>query len=260
MKRVFIAGTPRTGSMWTYNVIRAMLDVAGYDVLPKEMPSQTPDEIQLINEAYTTHIGENQVYCIKTHQLLKSGLPDTLIITNYRDVRESMLSFIKFMHLDNVGDLLETAVNVMNGHMATTDYYFSQHTNNLKVRYDDMVVEPLNVLLEINTYLGLWLDREELERINDRFSKKNVSKLLNNLDSVAVSKEGLIREEQDAERYEAVPNPDGSFRVYDRKTSFQSNHITSRNNQEWRVFFTPEQQKAINELAAEWLERYGFSL
>ncbi len=88
---VFIAGMPRSGSMWVYNVTRALIRSCGKIPVPENMP---PDDESRINNAFKIQLGDNEVYIIKTHKVLKPGLPGVKIIYTYRDVRDAMLSYM----------------------------------------------------------------------------------------------------------------------------------------------------------------------
>lgn len=259
MKRVFIAGAARTGSMWTFNVTKALLEIHGFQLLPNEPTKLRLDEKGLADNAYRVPIGANQVYFAKLHQKLKIGLPETKIITNYRDVRESTLSYIKFMKFRYTADnLIKLAKEVAKVQMNMTDYYFDKHKDNLRIKFNHIASEPVRVLDEINSYLGLTVGHAEMAEIADRFSKKKVKQLINGLNSVPVNEQGSIGNKDKSGSYSTVRNPDGSYRVYDNRTGFQTDHITSDKSGGWREYFTPEQQEELNDFVSDWLVKYGF--
>jgi hypothetical protein len=243
--------------MWTYNVTRALLEKEGFDLIPREIPTS---ELDLIEEAFAKAIGPGRIYCIKTHKLLKCDLNDTKIITNYRDVRDSMLSFMKFMRLEKTDNFFDTAMKIIKGQMTTTDYYFTHFTTNLRIRYDDIVSEPMGVIKLINKYLGLKVGQRQMLVIEERFSKKNVKKLLSNLDKVAVSKQGEIKDDKSSVHYDTVRNRDGTYRIFDKKTAFQTYHITEQGSRNWKDYFSSEQQDEINNAVSDWLVKYGFTI
>jgi hypothetical protein len=78
---VFVAGMSRSGSMWTYNVTRALLTSANKMVIPKDVPT---DPRSLVVEALSSIPQENLVYCIKAHLSIKPNLPGVKIICNLR--------------------------------------------------------------------------------------------------------------------------------------------------------------------------------
>ncbi len=136
---VFVAGMPRAGSMWTYNVVREIYKTRGWLVLPKEIPKT---QHALIKSALVSELKEHEIYCIKTHLPLKSPLPtkhDVRIISNIRDVRDACLSFMRFMHAD-----YERGVQAMLDMMRITDYYQAEYGNELlSVRFEDLTRSPL---------------------------------------------------------------------------------------------------------------------
>jgi len=92
---VFVAGMPRSGSMWIYNISRALIRAQGRIPVPEDMPR---DDLMRIKQAFQMQLSDNEDYIIKTHNSLKPNLPGVKIIYTYRDVRDAMLSFMRFMH------------------------------------------------------------------------------------------------------------------------------------------------------------------
>ena len=84
--------------MWTYNVARASIRRMSITLIPDtDVPV---DEKQLLRAALQYGAITRDCYCIKTHEYLPLDVPNTRIICNYRDVRDAMLSHMRFMHLD----------------------------------------------------------------------------------------------------------------------------------------------------------------
>ncbi len=240
----------RSGSMWTYNVLRALLTCAKKMVLPRDIP---PDESPLIEEAFLSPQQENVFYCIKTHKPMNPNLPNAKIICNYRDVRESMLSYMQFMHCD-----FERGLEIAEGMMLLTDFYFEQHTNNIiRIRYDRIISDPERVIGEVAQFLDLYLPIEDVSKIAQQFSKTNIKKFIGLLNSIKPDTYTLHPELQ--EDFELVPNLDGSFRIYHKKTAYQSNHITGKGDN-WRKELTAEQKERLMELTSNWLTKYHFVL
>lgn len=252
---VFVAGMPRAGSMWTYNVTRAVFESKGWSVLPKEIPV---NEHALIKTALLSEQKENEVYCIKTHLPLKSPLPtkhDVRIICNIRDVRDACLSFMRFMHADFDGGL-----HAMKGMMNITDYYLSQFGNNLlSVRFEDLTNTPLTVLENICGFLKIDLPDTEKQEILQKFDKSNIQKKLHELPKVESDARVLVDPEHSS-KFDSVQNRDGTYRAYEKATGFQSNHITSSGDGEWKTYFDNSKAERLIELSREWLLRYGYEL
>ena len=247
---VFVAGMPRSGSMWTYNVTRELLLAADKTVLPRDIPS---DERALIHEAFLSVPRDNVSYCIKTHGTIDPDFPNLRIVCNYRDVRESMLSFMRFTHCD-----FEKGLKAAESMMALTDYYFERDSDHImRLRYDRIGHEPEKVIEEIRGFLDLHVPVEEIVEIAERYSKNNIEKLIHSFDSIETQSHTLHPEVQPD--FELIPNSDGTFRLYHKKTAYQSNHITESGDK-WRTELTEEQKKRLMQLASRWLTKYHFVL
>lgn len=253
---VFVAGMSRAGSMWTYNVVRAIYETGNYSVLPKVIPI---DEKILINNALLSMEKEKEVYCIKTHFALSNPLPTkhrVKFICNIRDVRDACLSFMRFMHAD-----FEAGVTAMKSMMAKSDYYLNTFKDNLiEVRFEDMTNTPLAVLERICVFLGIELSESEKQSILAKYDKSNIKKELNKLSEIRVDDKGRVIGEENSSRFNTVRNFDGTYRVYDTTTAFQSNHITSSKDGEWRTYFDENRLEKINELSKEWLLNHGYKI
>ena len=253
---VFVAGMSRAGSMWTYNVIRAIYETKGLLVLPKEIPA---DEGNLITNALNSEVKENEVYCIKTHLPLKSPLPtqhDVKIICNIRDVRDAALSFMRFTHSDFEGGI-KTMVLMMN----ITDHYLSKFkTNLLSISYEDLTNNPQNVLENIAAFLKIDLSKGEKTEILRRFSKANIQKKISGMKKIKLDTQGQVENDEQKSKFETVKNLDGTYRVYDKTTAFQSDHITSTKDGEWKTHFGNNQIDRINSITKDWLLRYGYKV
>jgi len=253
---VLVAGMPRAGSMWTYNVIRAIFEARGWSVLPKEVPV---DEGSMIRNAFFSHEKYKEVYCIKTHLLLKKPLPPNhklKIICNIRDVRDACLSYIRFTHAN-----FDAGLVAMTEMMNSTDYYLSAFSNQLlSVRFEDVLNDPGNVLRNVSTFLKIKLSDRDRLQILERFDKSNIKNKLRDLPKVMLDSNSQITDEDQRALFQAVKNNDGTFRTLDKATGFQSNHITSTTDGEWRTSFSSEQNEKLLGLSREWLLKYGYEI
>jgi len=89
------------------------------------------------------------------------------------------------------------------------------------------------------------------------FHRKRVGQYLNELD--AQHGEPSSSNNPAPESTTTIRNLDGSVRGYDYKTGFQSGHITSREEGEWRDALSAEQKQQVNQLTTAWLKRYGYA-
>ena len=245
----------RAGSMWTYNIVRELYKKKKFVILPNKIPVS---ESELISEALNSNVINNEVYCVKTHSILQNPLPtkhEVKIICNYRDVRDAGLSFMRFMRGDFSG-----VPNAMIGMMQTTDYYLNTFTSDLMpIRFDDIKNKPVDTIDDICAFLNLDISKKVKSDIDTKFSKSSVKKHIDKLSDIKI-KEGIVKGAKHQNNYAAVGNIDGTYRVFDKETSFQSNHITSKKDGEWRNHFTKEQIEQINNISREWLLKYGFNI
>ena len=67
---VWIASIPRTGSMWTTNVIRQIFLKSNYNILPKDMLKSDDAWINFYNQNALSDLNNLNRYIIKTHSTI----------------------------------------------------------------------------------------------------------------------------------------------------------------------------------------------
>lgn len=145
--------------------------------------------------------------------------------------------------------------------MEITDHYLSHgYLSVLPVDYDDVVSASSSIVTKIAKFIGVEASETQIDDIVTRLSRERVAARLEKLGTVSINPAVDIESRSDADLYASIKNADGSYRAYDYKTGFQSNHITSSRTGEWRDVFDAEQQHALNELLCDWLRRYGFDV
>jgi hypothetical protein len=247
--RIFVSSMPRAGSMWTYNITRALLRAAGLQPLPEEVPVDTST---FISRAFEEPPAENQVHCIKTHFVVEHPEDDenTLIIVPYRDIRDCIVSYMNFMHCD-----FEYALNAMK-HWNPTDVYFEKKAGNiLKIRYDDIVNESLQTIQTINDFVGTNVSFDQIENINEQFSRKKVKQKVD-----ALIKTSAEQARANTAVLDTTPNMDGTQRIFDKTTGFQAGHITSQKGGSWRKTLSESQQQSLLVETTDWLKKHGFDI
>lgn len=248
---IFVTGMARSASMWTYNISRELIRSSGKTPLPENMQN---DEALRINQAFKTHLKDDEYYIIKTHNILEHGLPGVKIIFTYRDVRDAMLSYMRFMHCG-----FNQGIKAMIAHMETTDYYFENHNNNItRLRYDDIISTPTKVVTEIGDFINCSVSKEKAQVIANQYSKENVKEIINNFEKIAITPKSNINDLK--KHFEVSRNIYGNLRLIDKKTRFQTNHITSKKEGEWRDIFSDEQKKEVMRLTRSWLLKYDFPI
>lgn len=247
---VFVAGMPRAGSMWTYNVVRQLIRLAGKIPWPEKVP---PDERRALERALMAPAKPGYVNCIKTHYCIPVDRANIKIICNYRDIRDATLSYMRFMKCS-----FDAALESARASMSTTDHYLQAGSRNiLPVDYDDVVGAPSLVVARVAAFIGVEATAAGIEDIVNQLSRERVSGRLKKLATVASGQDPESGPRFESDSHTHIRNLDGSYRAYDRETGFQGNHITSGRPGEWREALSAEQQRMLNELAGEWLRRYG---
>ncbi len=250
---IFIAGMSRAGSMWTYNVTRRLLKASGYNPLPETIPA---DDQAAIRDTVKTDPGPKGVFCFKTHRVIQPISPQMKIICPYRDVRDAMYSYMKFMKCP-----FDRALLAAQGMMENTDYYLQNRAKNIfPLRYDEILNNPVKTICNVAAFINLTVPDTVINEIADTLSKEKMEKYLKGLDKLKANEEGKLRPNAEASRFLTLPRLDGSYRVYDNSTGFQSNHITTGKDGEWKIHLKPEQQNKLMELTVPWLEKYGFPI
>jgi hypothetical protein len=247
-KRIFISSMPRSGSMWTYNVTRSLIRAAGMEPIPKNVPVNTKP---FVKKAFNEPVGENEVFCVKTHQVVDTEKPDTLIIVPYRDIRDAIFSYMKFMRVS-----FEEAFPIPQQWKIVTDtYHKSKSPNILKIRYDEIMNEPMEIIQKIDRFIGTGVSFETIETINEQFSRKKMKEKVDGLKDIS-SEQARVN----AAAFDTVENMDGSVRVLDRSTGFQTGHVSFRKDGQWREELTEDQKQRLMNETANWLQRHGFDL
>jgi hypothetical protein len=250
---VFICGMPRAGSMWTYNVARNLLRAAERSIKPENEPP-TDDQAYLLRSLSDAlvHGQPNETYVWKTHELLRRNIPGARYITTYRDIRAATFSFMRFTRCDFNRAL--SAARVM---MATVDYYADfPDSRCLKLDYKLIVGDPFGVAVRINAFLGCGVPDELSRSIVDKFTRERVTTIV----ASAEEKKGKARASPSAAAALGVflvSNLDGTPRVGDVATGFQSGHVSGLGDDAWQHELTASQQAQLEGVCGDWLRRRG---
>jgi hypothetical protein len=150
----------------------------------------------------------------------------------------------------------EHALGAVKEWMMMTDVYANQKSDRiLMIRYDDIVENPLSVIENINGFLSLPNKSISLENINAELSRERIKQKIDGFNTLQV--EDLLIE---GSHLSSVRNMDGSHRVFDRNSGFQSNHITSKKAGEWRQTLDSEQKARLMQATQSWIEKYNFPI
>lgn len=251
-KLIWIAGPPRTGSMWTYNICRAVLERAGRDVFPKDVPQRDKQVVALAKTGLQDH-DQKSVWVLKVHSRIAQNAPRSLFITTFRDPRDSLVSFKRFMRCD-----FDRALRATLGGLRLSDYYrsFPKHLC-LQLEYFDIILHPQNVAQRITDHINCQVSSKVLLEAVEEFSKRNVSEIIRRTEE---NLQGRYRSGEAILPGELVTIGPGSQRALDLKTGFQSGHVSNYKEGDWRYILTQTEIDRVHDAMGTWLNRNGYEV
>lgn len=249
---IWIASVPRTGSMWTTNVIREIHKISEFNVFPKNMIQLEKDWFNFYNDNAPFDKNELNRYVIKIHSKLTVIPPRSKIVVNIRNPYEICASYKDFMKC-NLEKSINVAVNLSNW----IKYYKNLEKNNLYIKYEHIENNAKDVIANLAKFCEIELTSNQNEYINSKYSKKNIQEIIKkNDDEIEYQKnENLLINEKKIVKFQ-----DGSYRSFDLNTGFQSGHISNRKSGDWRNKFNKDEIKIINNEFKEILEEYNYEI
>lgn len=242
---VWVATTPRTGSMWTTNIVREIARTEGLEPLP-ETPLTRDSEIIAYG---TRHVAEGRpgVAVLKVHKLVPP-MPRSVGVVTRRDVRDALVSYMRFMRLpfENGLRFAANALQRPAGHLYPRE-------PRLMVDYSAITTQPVEVVRSIAQFLGAERAAEACDEIAARFSKDAVKSRIGAADAEV---RALAKAGERIERSRLVILSPTNWRVIDPDTQFQTGHVSDYRDGDWRTVLTEEQQAQVNAL----IEKAGSAL
>jgi hypothetical protein len=250
IRAIWIASVPRTGSMWTFNVVRDLVRGTGIAVRPELVPHDDA-EMEAIGRAGIA--ADDGIYVLKVHAHIPADLPHSLYVVTHRDLRDSLISFMRFAHRD-----FDAGLRFVAGAIRSEQHFSTfPAARRLDLDYAAIVGEPAAVVAALAARLAIPAPPELVAEIVGRFSKARVRDRI-------VSQEQALRDRIAArlpvDRRDFVPQEDNSLRAFDTATGFQSGHVSDYRDGDWRTILTADQQARLEALIAEgeaWRARQG---
>jgi hypothetical protein len=229
--------------MWTFNVTRRLVEAAGCEPLTNLVPQ---DEAVMLR-AGVEGLGDpatGRVRVLKMHSHLPPNLPRSRFIVPRRDVRDALVSYMRFMRYD-----FEQALGYVRLAIATERHYATfPRECTLPIEYTDILARPANVARAIAHFLDVQIDDRALYAIVRSYSKENVGRL------IAKRERDVSRRSQDGEPIgadELVVLGPQHVRVFDTSTGFQSGHVSQYREGHWRKSLTRAQQARLEAQIAD---------
>jgi hypothetical protein len=248
-KIVWIAGMARSGSMWTFNVARSLLREAGFAVFPPTALKRDDEAQEEARKGLQDSCADN-IWCLKIHGVRK-GSPMERFISPYRDPRDAVISYMRFVRCSFDNALAATAYWTR-----FCDHYRAMPPElSLCLDYKEIAEQPLGAAGRISTFLGLNSSAEVIANVVAHFDRENVRQRIEVVEERARHR----RAAGDPDAAGAfVRNWDGTERVMDEETGFQSGHVSGCQPGDWRRLLTGEQQWRLDQAIGAWLEARGY--
>lgn len=223
--------------MWTTNVVREIVRIEGETVVPTEAPRADEERVRY----GVRHIAENcaGIAVLKVHRPVPV-LPRAAGIVTRRDVRDAMMSYMRFMRLPFEYALRWAGSVLRDGPEAL---YPGQHR--LIVDYTAITQNPADVVRQISGFLGAELAAARSDEISAKLSKSAVKQLVEHTHQSVVDK---VKAGEKVDPSQVVILSKNNWRAYDPKTGFQSGHVSDYRDGDWQKLLTKEQQAQIDEL------------
>ncbi len=251
-KVIWVAGIPRSGSMWTFNVVRELARRAGFRALPDEVMLSDQEWLGYANQEVAANRDPKTIFVLKTHAMLSSLPSDHLVITNTRDIRDVIMSYQRFMHCN-----FEDALEMCKLFIGTADHYQAfPETHRLTIRYDELTANPAEVVMRIADRMTGSVGDDVAQEIAAQFSREKVRELTESRDrryQHSLETGEVLRDET------LLTRQDGVYVTIDRSTGFQSNHVSDYRDGEWRQFLNASQIGAMEDAFGGWLEQHGYA-
>ncbi|NJO37590.1 MAG: sulfotransferase domain-containing protein [Rhizobiales bacterium] len=251
-KVIWVAGMPRSGSMWTFNVVRALARGAGYRVLPEEVFVTELEAFDYAHREIAANRDPGAVLVLKVHARLDAIPPGNFVITNLRDIRDSAFSYMRFMHVD-----FETALAKGRTQTAIVDHYLRfPERQRMVLRYEALTSAPADAVARIAERIGVRIHDHAAQAIATTFSRASVKALIEQMSSAV---RGAAGSGHPTGGHNLLRRGDGVITVMDRSTGFQSGHVSDYRDGDWRRHLSREQILAMDEAFGDWLARHGYA-
>lgn len=238
--------------MWTYNICRTVLERAGRDVFPKNVP-QRDDEVVALAKTGLQDYDQKSVWVLKVHTRIAQDVPRSCFILTLRDPRDSLVSFKRFMRCD-----FDRALRATLGGIRLRDYYksFPKHLC-LQVEYLEIILSPENIAQKITEHIACPVRPDVIREVINKFSKRNVSEIISR------TEDDLRRRSRSGEAIlpgELVAAGARNQRALDLKTGFQSGHVSDYKEGDWRNILTRTEIDRVHDAMGTWLSRNGYEV
>ncbi len=236
---IWISTTPRTGSMWIFNVTREIYKTLGFDIEPSIVPQNDSEMFEIYNNKAINELNNNLRFILKIHTLLKPNLARSKIITIVRDPRDVCISFKEFMKT-NFNESLNATKSLIN----FSKIYKNFDKNYILIlKYENIEKNPIEIILKISKFLNENINYDQAVEIAKKFSKKNVNEIINKKNKQL--KEKILKKSK-IDKKDIVIISNKNVHAFDKNTGFQTGHVSQRNSGDWKKALSSEKIEIIN--------------
>lgn len=234
---IWVATIPRTGSMWTTNVIKEIFKAANYITHPKNAIKSDMDSLKFFETSIIRDLNKLNKYVLKIHVKLATLPYRSKIVTNIRSPYDICASHYEFMKCD-----LELSISVAAESLNYLNHYKRLDNNIFLIRYENIEKTPKLLIKQLAEYFEVSINDQQVNQIDNKFNKDTISKLIKKNDN-----EMKIKKDQDVDQEKIIKLKNGHQRFFDITTGFQSGHISKRKTGEWKKNFSEKETKIIIE-------------
>ncbi len=235
----WVASVPRTGSMWTTNIIREIFTENNLNVFPK-------DQIQSDKEILDYYTSKAQLdknplnkFVLKIHGRLMILPPRSKVVVNIRNPYDVCASYKEFMKCD-----LDKSLTVASDLLNWLNYYQNLCKNIFLVKYEDIENQKDELIKKLSEFCDVELSEIQIKNISLKYSKNKVKNLIKINDEEIEMK---INKNEIVDTKKIVKFGNGFYRSFDINTGFQTGHISLRKSGEWKKVFSTQEVNVIIE-------------
>ena len=248
---IWIASVPRTGSMWTTNIIKEIFLEGNLNVFPKNQIQYDKETLNYFNSEAQLDADILNKYVLKIHSKLTVLPPRSKIITNIRNPYDICASHNEFMKCD-----LNKSIIVASDLSNWVNYYKHLYKDIFSVKYEDIENEPGVLIKKLTYFCEINLSEKQIEKIVLKYSKNKILSLIKSNDEEIQKK---INKNEEIDPKKIVKFKNGSYRSIDTNTGFQTGHISQRISGEWRKVFSTKEVDIIIEKLDSIAVELGYS-
>ena len=123
------------------------------------------------------------------------------------------------------------------------------------VAYNDIEIRPAELILEIAEFLEVQISEFNAEKIALKYSRKEVKSIIEESNKSLSNK---MAKKQPIDRRDMVYYSDSNYRAFDRKTGFQTGHVSQRKTGDWKNVLSSTEQQQLHAEFGSWLKKFGY--